>query len=382
MFSYTRSQLISDINVGIRGKIGMIANQVDFINRVVREFRNEVPIRSGKRKNQLTPDLFNGVYQYACPSDLHDARIIDIPAQATRADGSFGLVPVEQFNVRPQPGDIAIDNYNGVKTLLIKSQSISPSVTVNNTSAIDSWVSFGDGENVIVDNDDFILGNGSISFDISGAGGTTAGIQNDNIDTLDISAFLGGTGAAFTWAKINSPTNITNYVLRIGTDSSNYYTKTITTRSDGNAFERGWNLLRFDLTGLVETGSVDDENINYVALYMTKTSGKISETQYKFNTLIIKKGIIHNVLYYSKFGWQTSTGAYIQNSTDALDVVVADDTEYDLIVKKGIAMAMPLTNFDMAERSEAMTDYKEAKDMYMFNNPEESMIMVSTYYYE
>jgi hypothetical protein len=379
MFSYTRSQLLSDVNVGIRGKIGMISNQEDFINRAVREFRNEVPLRSGKRKAQLTPDLYNGIYQYACPTDLHDGRIIDIPAQATRHDGSFGMVPVEQFNVNPQPGDIAIDSYNGVKTLLIKSQTISPSVTINNTADVGSWALFGDGENVTLDTDDFINGNGSISFDISSAGGTTAGIQNTAIDTVDITDYLGGTSAVLVWAKINSATNLTNYILRIGSSSSNYYSKTITAQSDGNAFERGWNLLKFDLTSLTETGSVDDENIEYVALYMTKTAGKISETDYKFNSIVLKKGIIHNVLYYSKYGWQTSAGAYLQNSTNSLDVVVADDTEYDLIVKKGIGMAMKLTNFDMAERTEAMEDYESAKDLYMLNNPDESAIMVSNY---
>lgn len=358
----------------------MIGNQEDFINRVVREFRNEVALRSGKRKNQLTPDLFNGVYQYVCPSDLHDGRIIDIPAQATRSDGSFGLVPVEQFNVNPQSGDIAFDDYNGVRTLLIKSDVTSPSVTINNTSALGSWVLFGDGENVALDSDDYINNNGSISFDISSAGGTTAGIQNSAIDTVDITDYLGGTSSVFVWAKINSATNLTNYILRIGSDSSNYYSKTVTVRSDGNAFERGWNLLKFDLSSLTETGSVDDENIEYVALYMTKTAGKISETDYKFNSIVLKKGVIHNVLYYSKYGWQTSAGAYLQNSTDSLDVVVADDTEYDLVVKKGIYVGMQFTNFDMGERQEAREDYEQAKAMYASSNPDESAIMVSNYH--
>lgn len=378
-FTYTRSQLLSDINMGIRGKIGMISNQGDFINRVVREFRNDVALRSGKRKQQLTPNLFNGVYQYACPSDLADNRIIDIPAQAKRSDDSFGLVPVEQFNVNPQFGDIALDDFNGARTLLIKSAVATPELTIDPISSVDDWVAFGDAENIELDSDDYIKNNASISFDISSAGGTTAGVQNSALSSFDITDYLGGNSSIFVWAKINSVTNLTNYILRIGSSSGNYYQKTVTTRSDGNAFENGWNLLRFDLTNLTETGTVTDTAITYAALYMTKTAGKISETDYKFNNLVLMRGVIHNVLYYSKYGWQTSAGAYLQNSTDSLDVVVADDTEYEMILKKGIHMGMKLTNFEMGEIEEAKNDYKEAVSQYTANNPDESQIMISTY---
>lgn len=378
-FTYTRSQLLSDINMGIRGKIGMISNQGDFINRVVREFRNDVALRSGKRKQQLTPNLFNGVYQYACPSDLADNRIIDIPAQAKRYDGSFGLVPVEQFNVNPQLGDIALDDFNGTRTLLIKSAVATPELTIDPISSVDDWVAFGDAENIELDSDDYIKNNASISFDISSAGGTTAGVQNSAISSFDLTDYLGGNSSIFVWAKINSVTNLTNYILLIGSSSGNYYQKTVTTRSDGNAFENGWNLLRFDLTNLAETGTVTDTAITYAALYMTKTAGKISETDYKFNNLVLMRGVIHNVLYYSKYGWQTSAGAYLQNSTDSLDVVVVDDTEYEMILKKGIHMGMKLTNFEMGEIEEAKNDYKEAVSQYTANNPDESQIMISTY---
>ena len=378
-FTYTRSQLLSDINMGIRGKIGMISNQGDFINRVVREFRNDVALRSGKRKQQLTPNLFNGVYQYACPSDLADNRIIDIPAQAKRYDGSFGLVPVEQFNVNPQLGDIALDDFNGTRTLLIKSAVATPELTIDPISSVDDWVAFGDAENIELDSDDYIKNNASISFDISSAGGTTAGVQNSAISSFDISDYLGGNSSIFVWVKINSTTNLTNYILRIGSSSGNYYQKTVTVRSDGNTFENGWNLLRFDLTNLTETGTVTDTAITYAAVYMTKTAGKISETDYKFNNLVLMRGVIHNVLYYSKYGWQTSAGAYLQNSTDSLDVVVADDTEYEMILKRGIHLGMKLTNFEMGEIEEAKNDYKEAVSQYTANNPDESQIMVSTY---
>lgn len=378
-FQYTRSQFLSDVNAGIKGKIGMISSQEDFANRVVREVNNDVAIRSAKRKANLTPDLFEGIYQYACPADLRDNRIIDIPAQAKRVDDSFGLVPVEQFNVNPRAGDIAFDDYNGVRVLMIRSSVTSEQQSIDDLNTVGDWEVFGDAENLEADGTNYIKGSGSLEFDISSAGGTTAGIKNTSISSFDITDFLHGHSSVFVWAFITDKTNITNYIVRIGTNESNYYSKTITTRHDGAAFANGWNLLRFDLSSLTETGTVTKTDIQYAAVYMTKTAGKVSETDYKFDWLIIKKGTIHEILYYSKYGWNTSAGVYIENSTDASDLIVADTSEYDLFVKKGIAVGERLTNGgEMILQAD--NDYKEALLTYTADNFDESQVMISTYH--
>jgi hypothetical protein len=384
-FNYTRSELLSDINAGLRGKIGMISSQEDFVNRVVREVKNAIALRSARRKATLSPDLFPGVTQYACPSDLQDNRIIDIPAQVKRYDGSFGLVPVEQFNVSPRTGDIAIDDYNGARVLLINSEVETASSVISTlettTSGGGTWVAVGDAENVRDNGDDYMKGSGSVFFDIGAGGTTTAGIENTGLDTSDITEFLGGHSSVFVWVRINSTTNLTNFILKLGTDSTNYYSKTVTARHDGNAFQSGWNLLRFPLTSLTETGTVTDTSIGYAALYMTKTAGKISETDYGFNYLVIMKGVIHDILYYSKYGWQNNTGTYLENSTDDSDVVVADTTEYELFVKHGVSRGMRLTNSAREDIDDADKEFADAVSIYNAQNPDESQLMVSTYHY-
>lgn len=385
-FVYTQSQLLSDINAEIHGKIGMISSQTDFVNSVVREVHNDVTIRSTRRRADLAPNLFPEIYQYACPSDLRDYKIIDIPAQAKRYDGHFKLVPTEQFSVRPDLGDIAIDDYNGVRTLLINSEVPAKSQLIaeldSTTSGGGTWEAFGDAENVARDGDDFIKGSGSISFDISNAGGTTAGLQNAALNTFDITDFLGGDSAVFVWVKINSTTGITNFILRLGNDASTYYSKTITARSDGNAFESGWNLLRFDLTSLSETGSVADTAIDYAALYMTKTAGKISETDYKFDWLTTLSGKRHYVQYISRFPWTTSAGVWIEKSTSAQDLLAADTSEYELFVKRGKYKGLQFTNADQNDKDEAKQDYLNAVASYASQNPDESKVMISTYHYQ
>jgi len=379
MFLYTQAQLLSDTNRKIFGKIGMISSQEDFINEVVRDVHNDIAIRSSRRKVSLAPNLFPSIYQYEVPVDLRDYKIIDIPSQAKNYEDGFGMVTVEQFSNRPMLGDIAIDDYNGLRTLLINSNFPATQQMVSELDSLGSWTAFGGANNVEEDRDDRIKGSGSISFDINSSTDTTAGLVNTNINEFDITPFLGGDSSVFVWAKINSPTDITNYKLRLGTNASNYYTQTITARHDGNAFVAGWNLLRFDLTGLVEQGTVTDASINYTAIYMTKDAGKVSEAGYKFDWLTIMKGQRHNVTYYSKYGWQTALGVYIQTSTQSSDLLVADESEYSMFLAKAKHIGLQETNNDENTIDRAEKEYKAAVETYGRNNPDESQLIITTY---
>jgi hypothetical protein len=235
-----------------------------------------------------------------------------------------------------------------------------------------------------------------MTFDISDAGGTTAGIQNSTITDFDLTGYT----SIFVWADITSPTDITNYILRIGNDASNYYSITTTTQADGNAFVEGKNLLQFNLSSKSETGTVTETTCDYVVLYMTKAAGKISEKDYGFSDLQIHTGQLMNAVYYTKFGWQTSAGVYIENSTAVTDYINADTEEYDLFVPKGKAVT-DYINADTEEydlfvqkcKSEVFRDLKEfdlmklaqqeyldMKKVYGQKYPSERLLLTQKYY--
>lgn len=385
-FIYTRADLKGRINAGIHGKQGMLLDFDETCNATVRQVTSDIDLRSARRSAALSPNLYNEIFNYACPADLDAFKIIDIPAQAKRQDGEFYIVPTNEFAVKPAPGKIAIkDTNNGVRALQICSQVNSKSITISELDSLvsglssGSWALFGDAINVAADTDDFVKGNGSLKFDLSAAGGTTAGIQATTVNSVDLTDYLGGTSSVFVWAKINSVTNLTNYILRLGNDASNYYSKTVTAQADGTAFVAGWNLLRFDLTSLTETGSVTDTAIDYFVVYMTKTAGKVSETDYKFDWLVLKRGVIHNVEYYTGYGWTSSAGAYLANSTADSDFLVAGKDEFELMVKKGVEVASEeVKEYDI--KAIAKADYKEMKRQYELRNPSEAKIYTSEYY--
>ena len=386
-FIYTRAKLKSRINAGIQGKIGMLVSDEDLMNEVVRDVFSVLDLRSAKRKAILTPDLYNGIFEYNCPTDLKATKIIDIPGQAKRSDGEFFLTTPEQFRTKngEGAGNIAIDDYNGQRVLLINSKVDSKSVVISELDALSSgasgdWTIFGDAENLARDDADFVKGAGSLKFDISNAGGTTAGITNSNVNSLDISEYLGGTSAFFVYARITDPTNITNYILNFGSSASAYHEKIVTTQADGTAFVAGWNLLRFEIESLSDTGTPDDTAITHYDLYMTKDGAKVSESDYKFDYLVLKKGEIHNVQYYTKYGWQTSAGAYQENSSSSSDLLVADTDEYNLIIKEGRVRAAGETDLTEIQINRLERERDAAFANYKIENPSEAKLMMTDSY--
>lgn len=382
-FIYTRSQLKSRVNAGIQNKIGLLINVDDTLNEAVREVLTEIRIRSTRRKAALVPNLLTGSFEYAVASDLHGLGIIDIPAQAKREDGEFNLVPTEQWTRAAKRGDIAIGDYNGQRVLYINSQATDESTSVDpmTETGTGEWQAFGDGTNLSEETDDTVKNNKSIEFDISAAAGTTAGITKTRTTGLDLSEFLLKAAGIFTYARITSTTGLTNYKLRIGTSASAYYEYTVTTKNDGTAFSAGWNLLRFDLaTPTSTTGSPSASDIKYFALYMTKATSKVSESGYMFNWFEARKGKYADVLYYSKFGWQTAAGAYIENSTEDTDILVADTDEFDLFVKKGRVLAGGEADLQPIQIQRLENEYTKAMKNYQMLNPSEDKMVISTYY--
>jgi len=394
---YTRSQLKSRMNAGIHGKQGMLIDANETVNEAVREcFANgfidergrlmPLDFRSARRITTLSPNLYNGISDYVCPADLAAQKIIDIPAQAKRQDGDFYLVPTTEFALRKERGAIAIKDYNGTRVLQINSNVNDKELLASELDSLtsgssngSSWAAFGDMETLSADSDDYIKGNGSIKCNINASGGTTAGIQHSSINALDMTDYFGGTSSFFIWVKIASTTNLTNYILRFGTDSSNYYSKTVTTQADGTAFVNGWNLLKFDVSSYSTTGTPTNTNIKYFAIYMTKAVGKVSETDYKFDWLVLKKGVIHNVEYYTKYGWQSSAGAYKENSTDDSDLLVADADEYQIIIQKAIEKAAAeVKEYDISKNAES--GFINKAKAYMMQNPSHAKIMTSNYH--
>jgi hypothetical protein len=387
---YTYQNLEDAINSKIGGRISSLLGTTvkTCINAGVREAFGEIDFRSAKRKTSISPNLFDDIYDYSCPADLKGIKVIDIIPQINRSSElEWTLTSPEEFDRRKEIDKtiFTLSDNDFVRKLRI-SLVVDDSDTNLTVSELDSltsgggtWTLYGDGTNLTKDSDNYVKGNASINWDISAAGGTTAGIYNSGLDSFDITDYVSA-GSVFVWVYITSITNLTNFIIRIGSSSTVYYTKTITTNNESLAFYAGWNLLRFDLSSSTQVGTVDQDACNYVALYMTKDGAKISETDYRFDWLVIKRGAIHSVVYYTKYAWQTTvTYAYKENSTATTDLIVADTEELDIIATKcAIRAAQELRDTNLT--LELKAEYTEMKKNYILSSPSEAKLMINTYY--
>ncbi len=404
-FTYNRAQLKADVNAGIQNKQGILTDFNKTINQGVRQAVAEVDMSSMRRRYTMYPGLFRGIFDYFCPVDLKGYCIIDLPRQAqdvastrpsvdglngwstrdANAYGEFFLVPTEEFDRIQGFGMVAVDDYNGIRILKVASSADSNTLVISNLDSLTfdntTWVPFGDAINLRVDNDDFIKGSASIVYDISGAGGTTAGIQANGFNPIDISQYLQGFSSLFNWAKIVTTPGVNGFTVRLGSSPTDYYEVVITVSNDGTAFARGWNLDRFDLVNMTTVGSPVSTAITYCALFMNKDITKINETDYKFDWIAIKSGIIHNLKYYSQYPWVDAiSGAYKENSTADTDLIVAGSEEYECFIKACIAEASYELDLLPQKIEQLETRRDKAFKSYQTNNPSEAMVFTSEYF--
>lgn len=378
---YTQAQLKSDVNGKIKGKIGVLIDAQSTLNQGVRQGLSQIDMRSMRRRTALVPNLFSGLFEYAAPSDLKGYGIISVQNQKWTKTPDWCLVPYEQFMRRQDVNSIAISDYDFIRKVFMKSEIIDTKTTLARLDSLSSgggtWALLGDAINVAVGADNSINGIASLKYDISAAAGLTAGIQNSTLNQTDLSDYLQGDGNVVVWAYITSTTNLTNFILKFGSDSSNYYTKTVTAQADGSAFVNGWNLLNFNLSTFTTVLSPVATAIDYCAIYMTKTAGKVSETGYRFDTILFRKGEINNLYYYSCYGWQSSTGTYKENSTATSDYLNVSTEEYEIILAKCAEVAAEEVDEEKVEEKQA-SRFKTLKKAYELVNPSEALIMIST----
>lgn len=382
--SYSYSELLNEIvDSARRANITNVITARIPINRGARRVLQDVDLRGTKRNSVLGTDLFNDIYTYPSPSDLKGDAVIDIIPQVNRSSRfRVTLVDEAEFDLKKyiDTDIIAIARDELVNTIKFSGDVDDETLTMAtfDTTTADggTWTAFGDATNVTNEADNFIAGAGSVEFDLTGSG-TTAGLENTSVTSQDISAYVNA-GHVFVWVYINSTTNLTNWILRIGSSSSDYYTQTVTTDNASAAFVNGWNLLRFDFASMTETGSVTDTAVNYVALYMTKTSGK-NDDGYRIDHMVLHSGEIHNILYYSRFPWQSSAGSYLEDSTADTDLLNAETDEFDGFVFRCKAeLFREVRRFDLVK--DAMAEYKEWKSEYQRKNPSERVHRNRFYY--
>lgn len=352
-------------------------------NEAVRHVFSEHDLRAAKRKAALSPNLFPSVYDYSAPSDLKDRAIVDIKKQVNRSIGEkWRLVTEEEFDRKKEFDKlmIALADNDFTRVLRLDAPERSNAISITNFDSLTdngTWTASADAQNITLDTENYINGGASLNFDTD-TGAATAVIENSTITDVDLSDH-DEKSSLFLWMYFPVVTDVTNIILRWGNDSSNYWSRTVTTNNAGNSFHIGWNLLRFDWNGATETGTVDPEAIDYARITITKDAGVAADTDWRVDKLVSIVGSIYDVVYYTKLGWQNSSGTYIENSTADTDKLNVDTEEFRLITLKSRQIFLEkLDKYNEARRIEQ--EYELAGQRYKTIYPSERIRYSRKYY--
>lgn len=392
---YTYSEL-SDMVIDVSRKtIGNLTQKRAIINRAVREVWGEVDIRTSKRRSNLTPALFQDVYEYAKPTDMKALGIIDVMPLIGRAEGwrgEFLLTTPEEFDrCKTMYRNLAaVYDADGIGKLLISAQIRNDSqVTLHDMESLTengTWDDDGTGATgIATDADQVTEGNRSIEFDIEASQGSGYIENASGMTAADLTDYLDNQIFLWVYIPVTSASELaklTTITLRFGSASNAYYQRAVTTNNWGTAFKTGWNLLRFDLdSNLTTSGSPDIENIDYLYLSFTVGSGGFAAkaSGFRVDQIVARAGEVHDVIYYSKYPWQTSGGTYIENSTADTDLLNADTDEVDLIAKR-IDYLLARANKQRDDVNFARDEWQAGVDSYKMKYPSERKLLTTVYH--
>lgn len=328
--SYSVTQANIDLAAALHGtNLNKIQSLSSLHNRTARQLIADIDPQETIRKVLTTTPLFNSVWDYACPSDLKGNRIIDISPQYYRDPSQ---IISQTFN---QPFDIdknlstinsefTIQFNNAVKTIRINDTTLPMGTVIDACDATTGWTANSTASNLTEDNVNFASGSGSLSFNVTTG---TGSISKTLASTLNLSAQL-NQASWFYYLYLPTGSQLTNTEIRIGSSSSNYYSRVLTVTNEGNAFATGWNLIRGDWLGATVVGTPDVTNIAYVDILVTVTA---NQTGVKVDNIISTMGVYRTVEYYSKSLFRDAiTGAFQETTTDNSNFINLDTESYNL----------------------------------------------------
>lgn len=358
-----------------------ISNIQGIINRTVREVIADIDLRSTKRKSQVSPEIMNDVNTYGAAADMKEMALIDLQAQIGRlVDSEIELVSTEEFDRRKSVDRniVAITDEDFIKKLHVAIELDGNELSLHDCDSISgdgTWVASGNASNLTLDTFNVVNGYASLNFDTASSY-TAATLTNSTMNAVDLTDFENH--PIFAWVKIPSTTGLTSFKLRWGSSSGNYWEKTVTTNNEGTAFYNGFNLLRFDWSTATKTGTPDITAIDYLLFQVVGDGTAGALTDWIVDFIVARVGKIYNQLYYSKYGWQSSSGTYKENSDASSDLLNADTEEFELFVLHGKAVLFR-ENFLYGDADQNDALYEIKKTRYIEKYPSERKLLISNY---
>lgn len=178
-----------------------------------------------------------------------------------------------------------------------------------------------DATNLTVDTNEYKQGSASLNFDItvSQSGNNRATISNSSVTSTDLSS-VNDLASFIMWVYIPNVTFTSSLTLFWGSSSSNYWSATVTTDVNGNAFAAGWNRIRWDWQNATATGTPNAAAITYIRFDVNYSGSQTNDTDYRVDDLIVVRPEKLTFFYNSRYVGTNTGGTPILVFTATTDI--------------------------------------------------------------
>lgn len=338
--------------------------------------------------------LYSGVTFYTPDPRMFGTAVIDMRPQAE--NGCGGQVykrPISDFKQLkrrlPYGYTVTFEYHDGDPIMgIIQGQTIQQT-NIDSMSSLGNWVAGGNASGLAVDNTVYYKSPGSLRFNLASAGsqGTLATTLDNSVD---LSKYL-GVGVSFLAAYFPDADLIDSVELRLGSDSANYYSVTVTEGFLGAFYSNDFNqLLAFDLANATKVGAPVIGAIDYVEILTTYTTGT-QLNNVRYGGLWISLPSPNEILFYSAAAFRAgSSGPFAVNISTDEDEIIFRDAAYNIYVQEAarevaknqgaLIGSGTIAEIDIVLQGQG--DKLGLYDQYRGDNPSEELRSVGNWYDE
>ena len=274
-------QTVALLKGSVSGQLqGLNLNNVKNLNealqRSARQTVSLLDIPEATVKQTLT--IYDGVTDYPAPVTMFGTSFVDIrPQGTTRYIGdTVQKMPGDQFDREKSwigsETDITCEYDNGIGVVRVVTPYPTPRIELDPMTATTGWVASGSASGLTTDSTVIWQVPSSLRFTLTGA---STGVLAKTIPQVDLTTYL-GVGVAFLAFRTASAANLTSITLKIGSDSANYYSVTVTSGFVKVFTDNEWMLTAgFDLSTATKVGNPVITKMAYVEIDVL-TAGTIA----------------------------------------------------------------------------------------------------------
>lgn len=383
--AYSITNLKTDLAGAFHGTtVNQIQNLYALINRAAHQLIADCDPMETKRIQQVSGNVFNGVWDYQVPADLKANKVIDLYPQVNRYPWDVWMQAYNQDFDRtkglPWSNDMFSILFNtSIKTIRINAPFLIAPVLVDAANDPTNWVASGGATTPTADAVNFVANGASLLFNLQ-AGQTTGSLSKTLPTPIDLSSHL-NLATEFLSTFLPVPSNVTNVQYQFGSDASDYYQVNTNVTQQNTAFQTGWNLLAMPWLGATVVGTPNPASISYIKV--TWTYNGTLQTGVRLNDINSNLGSILMMEYYSKDLFRSNTGVFQENVLEDSDLFNLDTDAYQLIfnlVAHYASQQLQGISALFYDGTFFMNEYQKNLSLYLNKYPSEIQLPQASYY--